>query len=212
MRVTKNADVRKNEILDTAEVLFNKKGYAATTVEDILKEIGIAKGTLYYHFKNKEDILLAMIDRQIEQREKAMREIADNKTFSAVEKLVKVIQLLSNSGMMADVVYEKGNAELHQKSFTRSLERFAPILTEIVEFGIERGEFNTLFPRESVELLFCASELIDPRMFTWQKNVQKRKETAFFWMFEITLGITPETKKKLYELAEISEEVFKNND
>ncbi|MCC8097585.1 MAG: TetR/AcrR family transcriptional regulator, partial [Eubacterium sp.] len=95
MRVTKNADVRKNEILDTAEVLFNKKGYAATTVEDILKEIGIAKGTLYYHFKNKEDILLAMIDRQIKQREKAMREIADNKSFSAVEKLVKVIQLLS---------------------------------------------------------------------------------------------------------------------
>ncbi|MCC8097586.1 MAG: hypothetical protein LIO44_03315, partial [Eubacterium sp.] len=96
--------------------------------------------------------------------------------------------------------------------FTRSLDRFAPILTEIVEYGIERGEFNTLFPRESVELLFCASELIDPRMFTWQKKAQKRKETAFFWMLEITLGITPEAKKELYELAEISEEVFKNND
>ncbi len=44
MRITKNADVRKNEILDIAEVLFNEKGYNVTTVEDILKESGIAKG------------------------------------------------------------------------------------------------------------------------------------------------------------------------
>ncbi len=212
MRVTKNADVRKNEILDTAEVLFNKKGYAATTVVDILKEIGIAKGTLYYHFKNKEDILLAMIDRQIEQREKAMHEIADNKSFSAVEKLVKVIQLLSHSGMMADGVYEKGNAELHQESFTRSIERFAPIMTEIVEFGIESGEFYTPYPRESVELLFCASELHDPRMFTWSKEMRYKKKIAFFWMLEITLGISSEAKDNLYRLAGLSQEVFDNND
>ena len=61
MRIVKEAEERKNEILDVAGKLFGKKGYDATSTNDILKEIGIARGTLYYHFKSKEDILDAMI-------------------------------------------------------------------------------------------------------------------------------------------------------
>ncbi len=211
MRITKNADVRKNEILDIAQTLFNEKGYTQTTIDDILKESGIAKGTLYYHFKNKEDILLAMIDRQIEQREQAISQIAEDDMFSAVEKLVQVIQLLSRNEMMADSVYEPGNAKLHHESFTRSLMRFTPIMTEIVKQGIRSREFSTPYPQESVELLFCASELHDPRMFAWSEEERQQKKTAFFWMLELTLGISSDAKKRLYQLAGLSQEVLKNN-
>lgn len=212
MRIIKDADVRKAEILDAAEKLFNEKGYSKTTMEDILSLTGIAKGTLYYHFKGKEDILLAMIDREIEQREQSMRQIADDKTICAAEKLYRVIRLLSQSGMMSDGLYEKDNAELHQKSFSRSLMRFSPIMTEIVEQGIKSKEFSTPFPQESVELLFCASELHDPRAFSWPEEVRQRKKEAFFWMLEITLGISADAKAKLYRLAGLSQEVFENNE
>ncbi|MCD7824995.1 MAG: TetR/AcrR family transcriptional regulator [Clostridiaceae bacterium] len=204
MRVTKNAAVRKNEILDIAEVLFHEKGYAVTTIEDILKESGIAKGTLYYHFKSKEEILLAMINREIEQREQSMRQIAEEQSFSAVEKLVKVIQLLSHSGALAEGLHEKENAELHQKSFQRSLLRYAPVLTEIAEQGIESGEFSTPYPRECVELLFCASQLHDPGVFSWTQEERMQKKAAFFWMLEITLGVSPDAKERLYQLAGLS--------
>ena len=63
MRVVKDAKERKNEILDVAERLFCTKGFDNTSTNDILKEIGIARGTLYYHFKSKEEILDAMIER-----------------------------------------------------------------------------------------------------------------------------------------------------
>ena len=63
MRVVKEAAIRKNEILDAAERLFVIKGFDATSTNDILTEVGIARGTLYYHFKSKEDILNAMIER-----------------------------------------------------------------------------------------------------------------------------------------------------
>ena len=63
MRVVKDAEERRNEILDVAERLFATKGFDGTSTNDILEEIGIARGTLYYHFKSKEDILDAMIDR-----------------------------------------------------------------------------------------------------------------------------------------------------
>ena len=52
MRVVKEAEERKNEILDVAERLFGTKGFDGTSTGDILNEIGIAWGTLYYHFKS----------------------------------------------------------------------------------------------------------------------------------------------------------------
>ncbi|MEI3178564.1 MAG: helix-turn-helix domain-containing protein [Lachnospiraceae bacterium] len=72
MRVVKEAEERKNEILDVAERLFGEKGFDNTSTNDILEEIGIARGTLYYHFKSKEDILDAMIERMTEQLRKGI--------------------------------------------------------------------------------------------------------------------------------------------
>ena len=54
MRIVKEHEERKNEILDTAEILFEEKGYDKCSVNDILNRIGIAKGTFYHYFKSKE--------------------------------------------------------------------------------------------------------------------------------------------------------------
>jgi len=62
-RTSKPAAQRRDEILDVAQNLFITKGVQATSVEDILKEVGIAKGTLYYHFSSKEEILRSLISR-----------------------------------------------------------------------------------------------------------------------------------------------------
>ena len=61
MRIIKEADIRKNEILDAAGILFTEKGYDNTSVTDIMNAVGIAKGTLYHHYKSKEDILNALM-------------------------------------------------------------------------------------------------------------------------------------------------------
>ncbi len=146
-----------------------------------------------------------MIDRQIDRQEEAFRKIAAKKTRSAVEKLVQVIQLQSSSGVLAEGLHERENSELHQKSFQRSLLRYTLILTEIVEQGNENGEFSCTYPREGVEMLFCASQLHDPGVFVWTQEKRKRKIGAFFWLFEITLGISPAAKAQLYRLANISD-------
>ena len=63
MRVVKSAEERKNEILDVAEQLFAEKGFDNASTNDIIKKIGIARGTLYHHFTSKEEILDAIVDR-----------------------------------------------------------------------------------------------------------------------------------------------------
>ena len=63
MRVTKEAQERREEILDAAEALFASDGYASTSTNDIIDRVGIARGTLYYHFRSKEEILDAVVLR-----------------------------------------------------------------------------------------------------------------------------------------------------
>ena len=53
----KEHDERRNEIINTAAVLFMEKGYDRCSINDILNKIGIAKGTFYHYFKSKEDVL-----------------------------------------------------------------------------------------------------------------------------------------------------------
>ena len=57
-------DLRKKQILETAEKLFTEKGYQTTSVQDILDELGLSKGSFYHHFESKEYLLEAMCDRR----------------------------------------------------------------------------------------------------------------------------------------------------
>lgn len=107
MRIVKNAVVRKNEILDVAEKLFCADGYDNTSTNDILAQIGIARGTLYYHFKSKEDILDAMIDRILEETITKARNIALNDSIPVLERLTKTV-------MAANVDSKTGRMILEQ--------------------------------------------------------------------------------------------------
>ena len=53
MRIIKEAEERRNEILDAADELFGQKGFDGTSTNDILEKVKIARGTLYYHFKSQ---------------------------------------------------------------------------------------------------------------------------------------------------------------
>ena len=63
MRVTKEPEIRKQEILDTALKLFGENGYEKTSITDIAKAIGVAQGLCYRYFPSKE----ALFDSAIEQ-------------------------------------------------------------------------------------------------------------------------------------------------
>ena len=78
MRIVKEYEERRKEILETAERLFLTKGYTKTTVNDILKEIGIAKGTFYHYFKSKEEVMDEIIMRIIKEDVTKAKRIVSN--------------------------------------------------------------------------------------------------------------------------------------
>lgn len=67
MRITKDPEIRRQEIIDAARELFILKGYEKTSIDDIVRHINVAKGLFYYYFPKKEAILSAIADQFVEE-------------------------------------------------------------------------------------------------------------------------------------------------
>jgi transcriptional regulator, tetR family len=195
-RTYKSAPKRRTEILDAAQKLFTAKGFQATSMEDILNEVGIAKGTLYYHFASKEEILRGLISRTTAQIAEKARAIADTDApvadkFLAVAATARVEE--PERGL-AEEFHAAGNAEFHVLSLVEGVRVLAPILTEIVEQGIAEGVFSTEHPREVVEILLTsASVLLDEGFFVGEKDQAERRATGIIYATETLLGCEPGT-------------------
>lgn len=193
MRISKEAEERRNEILDTAEMLFFARGYARTTVNDILREIGIAKGTFYYYFKSKEEVMDAVVMRYIDAGVDAARLIAADPKLSVHEKLLQIIMAqkpdTERKGQMIEQFHQAENAQLHQKSLTETILKLTPVLTEVIEQGIQERLFHCPYPQATMEFLLIASQfMFDEGIFEWQPEEIIEKIQAFIYIMETTLG------------------------
>lgn len=193
MKKPKSPEERKKEILDVAETFFTTKGYAETTINDILNEVGIAKGTFYYYFKSKEEVMHAVVDRFINMEVNAAKDVAANETLNAPEKIFGIImaqnQHENGKEKMIKELHEVSNAEMHQKSLTETIMKLTPILTDVIEQGIKEGEFATPYPKETVEVLLVSSGFIfDEGIFQWTLEEQIQKAKAFVYILETVLG------------------------
>ncbi|GAB6550917.1 MULTISPECIES: TetR/AcrR family transcriptional regulator [Bacillus] len=194
MRIVKEYEERRKEILETAERLFITKGYTKTTVNDILKEIGIAKGTFYHYFKSKEEVMDEIIMRIIKDDVAKAKVIVSNPNIPVLEKLFRVLMEQSpKSGDVKDKMIEQfhqpNNAEMHQKSIVQSIIHLSPVLAEILEQGIDEGVFSTPYPQETIELLLSSAQVIfDEGLFEWQPEEMMRRVKAYIKMMEVSVG------------------------
>lgn len=193
MRITKNPEERRNEILDAAEWLFTSKGYSSTTVNDILQKVGIAKGTFYHYFHSKEEVMDAIVMRFITEGVNTAKRIASDPDLKAPDKIFQIIMGqspdLSRKGQMIDELHQVDNAEMHQKSLVETIRQLTPVLAEVIEQGITEGVFDTPHPKETVEFLLVSSQfLFDEGIFQWEPHELLKKAMAFTYVMEKTLG------------------------
>lgn len=192
MRISKEHDVRRNEILDKAASLFETNGYNKTTVNDILREVNIAKGTFYYYFKSKEEVMDAIIDRYMEIGLERAEEVKARVDLSPTEKLLQVILALrmgEPEGGVIEELHNPENALMHQKSITGIVLGLTPIMTDIVKEGIVAGHFNTPFPAQTIQIMLAASmTLTDEGIFSFTKEEQFLLMQAIVHSFETLLG------------------------
>ena len=88
-----DAEITRSKILDAAADIFAKQGISRTRLEDIAKLAGVTRGAIYWHFSDKDTLIVAMIDRVSAPTEAAMAALTDiNKTESlSLDTLKQVV-------------------------------------------------------------------------------------------------------------------------
>ena len=196
MRNIKSVEDRRNEILDTAEELFAYQGYDNTSVQQILDKIGIAKGTLYYHFKSKEEVMDGVINRINDRLLTAARQVLVNKELTVHEKIFQAIMSLKLDAPFGNEIiaelHKPQNALMHQKILAVMIKGVTPILADIISEGIEQGIFHTPYPYESAEMLITYTQVVfDDVLFTLTKEEQGVRIMAFIRIMECMFEVEP---------------------
>ena len=209
MRITKEHGERKAEIMAAAEALFLTKGYANSSINDILVALNIAKGTFYHYFASKEALLDAVIAQYIDAEIAAAQGIAENPHLTAHEKLFRILAASGQNCVRGDRLEKEvqtvGNADMHQRTMASIVLRLSPILADIVRQGIREGTFNTEYPQECMEILLAGSEfLLHGSAFDWSSQQRLQKARALACVAEKVLGVAKGQLSYLHERYENS--------
>ncbi|KIN30865.1 MULTISPECIES: fatty acid metabolism transcriptional regulator FadR [Bacillus] len=164
------------QIIDAAVEVIAENGYHQSQVSKIAKQAGVADGTIYLYFKNKEDILISLFKEKMGQFIERMEEDIKEKV-TAKEKLALVISkhfsLLAgdhNLAIVTQLELRQSNLELRQK-INEILKGYLNILDGILTEGIQSGELKEgLDVRLARQMIFGT---IDETVTTWVMNDQK---------------------------------------
>jgi len=179
---------KKEFILDIAEKMFVEQGFDQTSIAQILDATQIAKGTLYYYFASKEEIMDAIIERWIEQSFEQMRIWVERKHLSIIERLMGALASLNlkkNGQEFLEHLHEPQNALLHEKSNQILLSNAPQILYPLFQEGLQAGEMQTAYPYESIEMMLTYSlQIFDNSFQKLERAEQDQKIQAFIYLLE----------------------------
>lgn len=151
----------RGELIEAAWQLFSRAGYEATPVSAIIDKVGLSKGTFYYYFAGKEDILDAVVSRMIAEIAREVEPIPYDATLSPPQKLNAFISAIRDwkSAHMdivqeaAEVLYRDENVIIRHKVNNRAIESLTPVLARIIAQGIETKDFDVEGPEETAEII-----------------------------------------------------------
>lgn len=161
----------KRKIFETSLKLFSEKGYDATSIEEITAIVGVAKGTLYYHFNSKEEIFNFLVDEGIKLLINSI-EIKTSKCDNTLDKLkaISLIQLKAikkYEELLTIVLSQTWGVETTHVFCREKVIEYISVIQNIVEEGIKKGDFRK-----------CNSELLASEIFslTCSTLIYKRKK------------------------------------
>ncbi|MCZ8536224.1 TetR family transcriptional regulator [Paenisporosarcina quisquiliarum] len=164
------------QIIDAAVVVIAENGYHQAQVSKIAKQAGVADGTIYLYFKNKEDILISVFQEKMGLFVENLKAIISDGSTSS-EKLLKMVEnhfrVLATDHHLAIVTQlelRQSNKEIRMK-INEVLKEYLMLLDDILIEGLENGEFQEeLDIRLARHMVFGT---IDETITTWVMNEQK---------------------------------------
>ncbi|MGN1101619.1 MAG: TetR/AcrR family transcriptional regulator [Huintestinicola sp.] len=184
---------KKELILDAAEELMCELSDKDISVEMIAKKAGIGKGSIYYYFESKEDIVNAVIERSYAL---AIKEYF-NDVYGSSDPLAKIKALFRAvikqefSDKKKNIIvyfHVQDNLVLHMKLMMTAVKTVSPILTKLLAEGVENGSIRTDYPEESAEMIIAMlTFLLDKSFFPSDNEGIYRKLKLYAGVLETCL-------------------------
>ena len=167
----KQRQEREALILQAAEEVLMERGYYETSIDEIAARVGIAKGTVYLHFPSKEDLVIAIFERDMQQllqniytamssdltSRGKMEAIFDLMHGGIISKRMQLLYSLSNSGGLRHLLVEKKGC------FREIWDQLSVRLNSLFEEGKATGEFDSTLP--AMVMLSAFYSLLSPKSY-----------------------------------------------
>lgn len=164
------------QIIEAAVVVIAENGYHQAQVSKIAKQAGVADGTIYLYFKNKEDILISLFREKmgsfVEKIQKEIEGISSpsEKLYVMIEKHFQLLAADRHLAIVTQLELRQSNKEIRQR-INEVLKEYLKVVESILVEGIKKGEFRKdLDIRLARQMVFGT---IDETVTTWVMNEQK---------------------------------------
>lgn len=191
MARNKHPEETVNLILNAAYRLFMEKGYENTSIQEIIDNLGgLSKGAVYHHFKSKEDILVAVIERMTAESNQMLAVIRDRSDLNGEEKLRTIFKASLNRSVQDEIFTVAPNMHNNPKLLFCLLqdtmqEAVPNYILPIIRQGIVDGSIETDYPEELAELIILAANVwINPMIFNNTVEQTYRKFIVFGQMLK----------------------------
>lgn len=141
----------KDRILDSAQQLFSRRGYAGTTTRDLAQSAGMAEGTLFRHFENKKAILVAVVTRGwVDLLTDLLTALSEMSSYKAVDQVLchRMLHFHENSDMLRVCFMEaQFHPELSNRIQTDIIDKMTDVAEAFFQTAMERGEYRSMNPQ-----------------------------------------------------------------
>ena len=175
------SEIRRNQILDAATKVFVRQGFQHARMDDIVEESGLSKGTLYWYFKSKEDIINAILRRLFAGDLEHLEDLIQA-GGTASERLIQLTNYrvigMKRMSNLVPIIFEFYAVAVHQqwvKQFINEyFEHFRALLEELIQQGIDNGEFRHVNTRNTAISIASLYEgltlhwMMDPQTVQWE--------------------------------------------
>lgn len=146
-------------ILDSMQKLMLKKDTRSISVSEIAREAGIGKGSIYYYFKSKEEIVDAVIERSYSDAIRQAQELVQAPGLDALTKMEIIFRTCRDSSIefsrqeAGSYMELQQSALLHQQYIYIMIRNLRPILADIIRQGNQEGTISCSSPDEVAEIV-----------------------------------------------------------
>ena len=195
----KKGEKRKKMLLKIAYDLFLTKGYENTSVDEIIEKAQIAKGTYYYYFQSKEQMLEEVIDMMIKNEVKMAEQIIRT-DISVPQKIVGILTSMKpteEEQPIKNTLFKEENVLMHHKVRKKLIDTLTPLLSEVIKEGVNEGIFKCDNIPERVKMLLIISD------GTFNEGTFSQRDiSVFIDMTEKLLGAENGTMNFIYNLID----------